>query len=123
MINICFYHTKDKILNGFKIEGHSNFFKKLVLKIKKKIFKNKRNKPKDYICSAVSSVSYMAMIGLREICKKKVSFKVNDTGFMECYLKEKADNESSIILKTLQETLKKIDKEYPGHLIINMEEE
>ncbi len=122
MINIYFFYTREKTLKGFKVEGHSNFFRRLEYKIKKIIFKKGMVHSRDYICSAVSAVSYMTVIGLADICKKKVSYKVNDTGFMECYLKEKPDKESNIIFKTLLKTLNRIDKEYPGHLIINMEE-
>ncbi len=123
MINIYFFYTKTKTLKGFEIKGHSHFFKKLGYKIKRFIFNNNFVHSKDYICSAVSAVSYMAVIGLADICKKNISYKVNNTGFMECYLKDRPDKQSNIILKMLLETLRKIDEKYPGHLMINLEEE
>ena len=118
MINIYFFKSK-KILKGFKIEGHSNLFKGFGLKIKGFFLKkSKIINSKDYICSAVSAVSYMAVIGLVKVCKKKVSFKTDKSGLMECCLKGEPDRQSSLMLDTLLKTLKEIDKEYPGNIII-----
>ncbi|MBU1078119.1 MAG: ribosomal-processing cysteine protease Prp [Spirochaetes bacterium] len=121
MINIYFFYTGNTI-KGFKITGHSNLFKKLGYRIRKRVFKKISFNNKDYICSAVSAVAYMAVIGLAEECRKKVSYKENDSGFLECRLKEKPDKKSSIIFNSLLRTLDKIKDEYPDNLIIHTEE-
>jgi len=120
VIEAKFYLDKSKRIKGFEIKGHSNLFKKGFYKVAK-IFLKKGMK--DYICSAVSSASYMAVIGLNEICKKGVLFKEDTSGYMECMLKEEADEESEIILKALLNTLRKIENDYKGNLKIFLEGE
>ncbi len=120
MINIYFFYTGKRIY-GFKIDGHSNFFKRLGFRIKKSLFKKEILHQKDYICSAVASAAYMAVIGLVEVKNKKIVYKQNDTGFLECRLKEKPDNISDILFESLLRILEKIKDKYPGHLTIKME--
>lgn len=120
MINIYFFYTGKRIY-GFRIDGHSSFFKRLGFRIKKSLFKKTTLNQKDYICSAVSSAAYMAVIGLSEVKKKEIFYKQNDTGFLECKLKEKPDNISDVLFESLIKTLEKIKDEYPGHLTIKME--
>jgi len=122
MIDICFFYSQSKIIIGFRIYGHSGLFSRLVYKIKKVLSKDKAINSKDYICSAVSAVSYMTIIGLTEICGKKVIYKINDSGFMECFLKEEPDRNSIILMESLKETLNRIDREYPGHMKFHMED-
>ncbi len=120
MINVFIYNSKNHI-EGFKIGGHSGFYKKLGYRIKKIINKKLVNN-KDYICSAVSAVAYMALIGLTEVSNKKLYYKQNSEGFLECRLKEKPDDRSELLFKSFLKSIKRIDKEYPGHIRINLEE-
>lgn len=115
MIQVHFF-KKDKKIIGFKIEGHSHYYQKLINKIKKKLFG--KVKSKDYICSAVSSVSYMTVLGLHKVLKKRIDYKVNDSGYLECSLKEKADEKSENLFQSFYLALEEIIKEYPGHMTI-----
>ena len=121
MISVFFFKKNNKII-GFKINGHSAFYKQIKYKLQNLFYKKRKlfNK-KDYICSAVSSISYMTIIGLKEIQKKKIDFQINNSGFMECILKEPSDNNSEMVFKMFYTTLKEIDKEYPENITIKID--
>lgn len=119
MITVNFFYN-DKKIKGFSITGHSTLYQKLRYKIKKRLVKNKKFHHKDYICSAVSAVAYMAVIGI-DGCGKKLFFKQNDSGFLECQLKERPDKHTEIVFLSLLKTLKGIEKEYPGNIEFNLE--
>ncbi len=118
MINVVFYTKKDYII-GYKIEGHSDYYKRLSVKIRR-FFKG--NNEKDVICASVSSAAYMAAVGLKEVLKRTIFYRENSFGFMELYLKDESDKESEIIFRSLKTILEKIEKEYKGNIIIRTEE-
>lgn len=115
MIRVVFFPGKKRI-EGFAVSGHSRFYQRFLNRLARFLFP--RRLPKDYICSAVSAVSYMTVIGLGNVLKKKVRMKENDTGFLECFLEEKPDESSDILFRSMGKTLERIGRDYPGHLEI-----
>jgi len=113
MIKVFFFR-ENKYIKGFEIKGHSNFYKSLLNKVLLK-FGIKR---KDYICSAVSAISYMTVIGLSKVLKKDIEYKEENNGHLICKLRKKPDNESENLFKTFLLTLEEIDKKYPNNINI-----
>ncbi len=107
MVTVTFYKRRKNIV-GFKGEGHSEL--------------KRRKDQKDYICSAISAVMYMAVIGLGEVLKKKIEYKEGESGFLLCKLKEEGSEETEVIFETLIKTLEKIEREYKGNIKINYKE-
>ncbi len=116
MIKVLFFIKNNRII-GYKISGHSEFYKKR--NIIKKILKIDE---KDYICSAVSAVSYMNVIAFKDVLKKGFVYKEEKKGKVEFFLKDKPDKDSDIILKSFKRTLEYINKEYPDNIEILMED-
>lgn len=114
MVKILFFR-KGKYIKGFEISGHSNFYKKPVNRILLKL----GIKHKDYICSAISSMAYMTVIGIKEILRKEIEFKEEESGYMKCILKSEPDKESNNLLRTFELSLKHIENEYPGNIQIS----
>lgn len=95
MTNIVFYQKENKI-SGFEVSGHTG----------KDVF------GKDVLCSAISSVTQNAVVGITEVLNLDAEFKIDD-GYL--YLKLKKDdlaNEfAQVILKTCLLSLKEIIKD------------
>ncbi len=115
MIEAKFYTHKGKI-KGFEIKGHSNLYNKFWYKILKKLGIRK----KDYICSAVSAIAYMTVIGLSKVLKNEINFNVNKSGYMKCELLTQPGRESEKFFKTFKLSLLEIEKEYPGNIKVNI---
>lgn len=95
MTNIIFSRKNGKIIR-FKISGHTG----------------KAEFGKDILCSAISSVSQSALVGVTEILKIEPKIlKIHD-GYMEFELKnEDFDNQSvQLLLETCLKSLKEIVK-------------
>ncbi|MBN1898860.1 MAG: ribosomal-processing cysteine protease Prp [Spirochaetes bacterium] len=114
MIEVTFFRKK-KRFSGFEIKGHSHFYDKWV----NKMIRAMGIRQKDYICSAVSAVAYMAVIGLKKVGKKKVKYKTGHSGFMLCCLDQDPDSKTDLLFETLRMSLVEIDKEYPGNIRIH----
>lgn len=115
MIRAVFFQEEDKI-RGFTITGHSGFYQRILNRTAFFLFRRKA--PKDYICSAVSAASYMAVVGLGNVLKKKIRMKENQTGFLECFLAGRPDASSDVLFRSLKKTLELISRDYPGHIEI-----
>ena len=65
MIKIIIKTDEDKII-GYNVFGHANF----------------APKGKDIVCSAVSSITQTALLGLKELLKKDIEFE-QDNGLLK----------------------------------------
>ncbi|MDD5065463.1 MAG: ribosomal-processing cysteine protease Prp [bacterium] len=116
MIHADFIYHRQKII-GFKITGHSDLYRGIKGRLRYLFLKSTGQK--DYICSAVSAVSYMTVIGLGRIEGRRIEFRTDEAGFMECKLKDKPDGKSELLFRTLLRTLEEMIREYPGHIDIS----
>lgn len=96
MIKIFIFKEEEKIV-GFQIKGHSGY----------------EEQGKDIVCSGVSSVSQMALVGLTEVLNLKVESEMKD-GFLTVYLEEKdvSNISAQAILSSMEKTLEDITKNY-----------
>ena len=94
MTNITFYKNNEKITK-MEVKGHTG----------------KDVQGKDVLCSAISSVSQNAAVGIVEVLKLDAELKISD-GYLSLKLKkEDVDNEmAQVILKTCLISLKEIVK-------------
>ena len=79
----------------------------------------------DIICSAISTSLHMTLIGIQEVLKLKVDFKLND-GFLDVDLKNISQNtftEINILTETMVLFLKELAKQYPKYIRLVEKEE
>ena len=87
---------------GYKASGHSEY----------------SEQGSDIICSAISTSLQMTLIGIQEVLKLKVDFKIND-GFLDVDLKNISQNrftEINILTESMAMFLKELTKQYPKYI-------
>lgn len=87
---------------GYKASGHSGY----------------SEQGSDIICSAISTSLQMTLIGIQEILKLKVDFKIND-GFLDVDLKNISQNkltQTNILTEAMAIFLKELTKQYPKYI-------
>ena len=87
---------------GYKASGHSGY----------------SEQGSDIICSAISTSLQMTLIGIQEILKLKVDFKIND-GFLDVDLKNISLDkltQTNILTETMAIFLKELTKQYPKYI-------
>lgn len=99
MIKIIIKTDEDKII-GYNVFGHANF----------------APKGKDIVCSAVSSITQTALLGLKELLKKDIEFE-QDNGLLRVQINN-PDKDSNLLLETMFLGLKKIEKIYPKNVLL-----
>ena len=109
MVKVTFYRTSEKVLIGFKMDGHANY----------------AGKGGDIVCSAVSMLSQTSLNGLHDVAGIKVSFSKRD-GFLSCMIPKELTTEQQIMAKAILETmlvgLLNIKKNYSRYVDIDEEE-
>ncbi len=92
-----FVYKKEKLICGFEVAGHSGF----------------AEEGQDIVCSAVSTATQMALVGLKEVLKLDVKQKLGD-GFLAVSLKEEDIEKQAVqtLLRAMEETLKSIAKQF-----------
>jgi|UniRef100_A0A7V3RE85 uncharacterized protein YsxB (DUF464 family) len=85
---------------GFKISGHVGL----------------GVKGKDLVCASVSALSQSTLIGLNEVLKMDIDYKIED-GMIECHLKESNECAQKIV-STLHRTLDQLSKQYPKNVSV-----
>lgn len=93
MTKIYIFKEKNEIC-GFQVKGHSGY----------------AESGQDIVCSAISAVAEMAVVGLKEVLKLKIDFKTRD-GFMLVLVQENLPKAQDLLL-TLQKTLQEIADRY-----------
>lgn len=87
---------------GYKASGHSGY----------------SEQGSDIICSAISTSLQMTLLGIQEVLKLKVDFKIND-GFLDVDLKNISLDKLSqmnILTETMAIFLKELTKQYPKYI-------
>jgi hypothetical protein len=87
---------------GYKASGHSGY----------------SEQGSDIICSAISTSLQMTLIGIQEILKLKVDFKIND-GFLDVDLKNISLDkltQTNILTEAMAIFLKELTKQYPKYI-------
>jgi hypothetical protein len=87
---------------GYKASGHSGY----------------SEQGSDIICSAISTSLQMTLIGIQEILKLKVDFKIND-GFLDVDLKNISQDkltQTNILTEAMAIFLKELTKQYPKYI-------
>lgn len=87
---------------GYKASGHSGY----------------SEQGSDIICSAISTSLQMTLIGIQEVLKLKVNFKIND-GFLDVDLKNISQNkltQTNILTESMAMFLKELTKQYPKYI-------
>ena len=87
---------------GYKASGHSGY----------------SEQGSDIICSAVSTSLQMTLIGIQEVLKLKVDFKIND-GFLDVDLKNISLDkltQTNILTEAMAIFLKELTKQYPKYI-------
>ena len=87
---------------GYKASGHSGY----------------SEQGSDIICSAISTSLQMTLIGIQEVLKLKVDFKIND-GFLDVDLKNiRLDKltQTNILTEAMAIFLKELTKQYPKYI-------
>ena len=94
---------------GYKASGHSGY----------------SEQGSDIICSAISTSLQMTLIGIQEILKLKVDFKIND-GFLDVDLKNISQDkltQTNILTEAMAIFLKELTKQYPKYIRLVEKEE
>ncbi|WP_338943929.1 ribosomal-processing cysteine protease Prp [Fusobacterium pseudoperiodonticum] len=87
---------------GYKASGHSGY----------------SEQGSDIICSAISTSLQMTLIGIQEVLKLKVDFKIND-GFLDVDLKNISLDkltQINILTEAMAIFLKELTKQYPKYI-------
>lgn len=87
---------------GYKASGHSGY----------------SEQGSDIICSAISTSLQMTLIGIQEVLKLKVDFKINDA-FLDVDLKNISLDkltQTNILTETMAIFLKELTKQYPKYI-------
>ena len=87
---------------GYKASGHSGY----------------SEQGSDIICSAISTSLQMTLIGIQEILKLKVDFKIND-GVLDVDLKNISQDkltQTNILTEAMAMFLKELTKQYPKYI-------
>lgn len=101
MIKIIIKTDEDKII-GYNVFGHANF----------------APKGKDIVCSAVSSITQTALLGLNEILKKNIIFEQDiSLDFLKVMINN-PDKDSDLIIRTMALALERLEKIYPQNISV-----
>lgn len=87
---------------GYKASGHSGY----------------SEQGSDIICSAISTSLQMTLIGIQEVLKLKVDFKIND-GFLDVDLKNISLDkltQTNILTEAMAIFLKELTRQYPKYI-------
>ena len=87
---------------GYKASGHSGY----------------SEQESDIICSAISTSLQMTLLGIQEVLKLKVDFKIND-GFLDVDLKNISLDkltQTNILTEAMAIFLKELTKQYPKYI-------
>lgn len=107
MIKAIIYDVLPDDYKGFVIQGHSGM----------------AESGYDLVCAAVSVLTQTALLGLDAYLLKKPNWKIDDSGYLECWLPEGLSEEecrsAQIIIRTMELGLKSIEKEYQKYLKVS----
>ena len=101
MIKINIDKDLNNFIVGYTVNGHAGF----------------APDGQDIICSAVSTLTMVAINGLEEHLQREVTYEISD-GHMQVELKKTPDDLSQAILATMEIGLKDLAEQYPKRVRI-----
>ena len=102
MIKAVFYKNKSSF-NGFEISGHSGY----------------AERGQDIVCASVSALTLHTARILSEECEAVETLYQDDNGELTVELKSN-DNLTDMLIKRLIQTLRDIQQEYSGYLLVEV---
>lgn len=108
---IAFFRRPDGALTGYRAEGHTGY----------------AEAGSDIVCAAVSALTQTTLNGLKNVLKVPVMFEIDDeAAILEARLSPQASEEqvqaAQLLLQTLLEGLRAIERSYPRNVRIFFEE-
>ena len=108
---VAFYRRPDGALTGYRAEGHTGY----------------AEAGSDIVCAAVSALTQTTLNGLKDVLKAPVMFDIDDAAaILEARLTPEATEaqvqQAQLLLKTLLEGLRAIERSYPRNVRIFFEE-
>ncbi len=78
----------------------------------------------DLVCCAVSAITQAALLGLNDHLPEKISYSIDEQGFLECFLEEDISEEdrlaANVIIRTMLLGLESIEAGYGEYLKVSM---
>lgn len=103
MINVMFYYD-NQLVRGFVVKGHAGA----------------APRGEDVVCAGVSALTQTAILGLNTYLSQKPHWKIEENGYLECWLPEglsEADRQKvDVLIGTLELGLKSIVEGYGQYL-------
>ena len=108
---VAFYRRSDGSLMGYRAQGHADY----------------AEYGHDIVCAAVSALTQSTLNGLKNILKAPVMFEIDDqAGLLEAVLTPEATEaqirQAQLLLETLLEGLRAIERSNPRNVRIFFEE-
>jgi len=101
MIKINIEKNERNLIVGYTVNGHADF----------------APEGQDIVCSAVSTLTMVAINGLEEHLQREVVYEIRD-GYLQVELKQTPDDLSQAILATMEIGLKDLAEQYPQRVRI-----
>lgn len=105
MIQVDIFYQESGI-KGFTVTGHAGY----------------APSGEDIVCAAVSVLTQTALLGLNDYLHSKPQWKIDDQGFLECWLAQGMtagdEEKSQVILHTMELGLLNIQQSYEQYLTI-----
>lgn len=98
MTKILIFKNKN-FITGFEISGHSGY----------------QDEGSDIVCSAISTASQMAVVGINEVLKLDAFVEISN-GYLKLKLKNYQNESAQTVLKSMQITLQEIAKNYKNYV-------
>jgi len=100
----------DSLITGFRVSGHAGF----------------EEEGRDIVCAGVSAITQTALLGLEEFAPEGFRWRIEQDGYLECYLNEDMDEtilyNAQIILLTMLRGLEAIQDQYGDFIGIAVQE-
>ena len=106
MTNITFYVKSDNSIAGFKSKGHAAY----------------SVKGTDVVCASVSILIINTINSIEKLTADKCNYKINDRRATIDFEMDDIGRESQVLLQALKMGLEGIAGNYPGNVMIKIEE-
>lgn len=110
MTNVKFYKKSNNFI-GFKLYGHAA--------------PSELDLDVDLTCAAISAISQTTLIGILEVLKLDVTYKIDDDGFLSLTLENQSNEDiekCQVLLETMLLGLKSIEITYGDYIKVELEE-
>lgn len=105
MIQANIYY-QDSSIRGYSVKGHAGY----------------AESGEDIVCAAVSAITQTALLGLIEFLENEIQWKIDDQGYLECWLAQELEpakqEKAQLILHTMELGLRNIQQGYEQYLTV-----